>query len=78
MAKCTNLHYGASKTKVTVVGSALDMQYYQDVSPWTLDGERVKVTEDNDHLGHIVSGICQEDKNVDARIDKGRKNLNAC
>jgi hypothetical protein len=67
--------YGASKTKVTVVGSALDMQYYQDVSPWTLDGEKVKVTEDNDHLGHIVSGISQEDKNVDARIDKGRKNL---
>ena len=34
--------YGAAKTKVTVVGSAADMQYYSDVAPWQLDGQRVK------------------------------------
>ena len=33
------------------------------------------VTEDNDHLGQVVSGVCQEQKNVDTRIAKGRKNL---
>jgi hypothetical protein len=67
--------YGAAKTKVTVVGTPADMQYYSDVTPWTLDGQKVKVTEDNDHLGQVVSGVSQEQKNVDARIDKGRKNL---
>ena len=67
--------YGASKTKVTVVGCDQDMQYYQDVKPWTLNGHQVKVTVNNDHLGHIVSGVSQEQKNVDNRIDKARKNL---
>ena len=67
--------YGPAKTKVTVVGSELDMQYYSDVKPWQLDGQSVKVTVDNDHLGQIVSGVAQEQKNIDLRIDKGRKNL---
>ena len=31
--------YGAAKTKVTVVGSQVDMQYYSDTTPWQLDGE---------------------------------------
>ena len=65
--------YGPAKTKVTVVGSELDMQYYSDVKPWQLDGQSVKVTVDNDHLGQIVSGVAQEQKNIDLRIDKGRK-----
>ena len=69
------LTYGAGKTKVTVVGSVGDMQYYSDVTPWKLNGQTVKVTTDNDHLGQIVSGVAQEQKNVDSRIDKGRKNL---
>ena len=51
------------------------MQYYSDITPWRLNGETVKVTIDNDHLGQIVSGVAQEQKNVDLRIDKGRKNL---
>ena len=67
--------YGADKTKVMVVGSVLDMTHYSEVTPWTLNGERVKVTEDNDHLGQVVSGVSQEEKNVDLRIDKARKNL---
>jgi hypothetical protein len=60
---------------VTVVRSEIDMLYYQDTTPWQLDGQKVKVTVDNEHLGHIVSGFSQEQKNVDLRIKKGRNNL---
>ena len=73
--KMYRVTYGASKTKVTVIGSEVDMKYYRDVAPWTLDGLTVSVTEDNDHLGQVVSGVQQEQKNVDTRIEKGRKNL---
>ena len=40
-----------------------------------MDGEKVLVSEDNEHLGLIVSGTDQESKNVDQRISKGRKAL---
>ena len=43
--------YGAEKTKITVVGSKCDMQYYKDTSPWQINGMKVKVMEDNEHLG---------------------------
>ena len=51
------------------------MNYYQDLAPWTLNGEKVMVTEDNDHLGQIVSGIDQEQKNIDLRMQKARNAL---
>ena len=35
----------------------------------------VKVVENNEHLGQIVSGINQEEKNIDLKLSKGRKNL---
>ena len=73
--KMYRVTYGASKTKVTIVGSLADMNYYRDVAPWRMDGQPVSVTEDNDHLGQVVSGVNQEQKNVDTRIEKGRKNL---
>ena len=57
--------------KITVIGSAFDITYYSDVCPWVLGDEKVKVGSDNDHLGQIVSGVEQEQKNVDARIKKG-------
>ena len=69
------IKYGASKTKITVVGSQVDMKFYADTKPWIMDNEQVKVVEDNDHLGQIVSGLRQEEKNLDERISKGRKNL---
>ena len=69
------LTYGAMKTKVTVIGSPADMEYYSEVNPWHLNGQKVKVTVDNDHLGQIVSGVDQELKNIESRMDKGRKNL---
>ena len=37
--------------------------------------EPVKVVEDNDHLGQIVTGFRQEEKNLDERITKGRNSL---
>ena len=67
--------YGPGKTKVTVIGSDIDMRYYSDVRPWQLNGQPVNVTVDNEHLGQVVSGIDQEQKNIDLRIEKGRKNL---
>ena len=69
------IRYGAEKTKITIVGSEIDMQYYQDTTPWTMGGECVKVVENNEHLGQVVSGIRQEAKNIDLRIQKGRNNL---
>ena len=70
------IKYGAAKTKITLVGSKIDLQFYSDTTPWVMDNEFVKVVENNDHLGQIVSGIRQEEKNIDERISKGRrKNL---
>ena len=40
-----------------------------------MDNEIVKVVEDNEHLGQIVSGTDQEGKNLDLRIQKGRNSL---
>ena len=67
--------YGGSKTKITIVGSELDKNYFEDILPWTMDGEKVLVVENNEHLGQIVSDIHQEQKNVDLRLRKGRGSL---
>ena len=40
-----------------------------------MGGDVVKVVENNDHLGQIVSGLNQEIKNVDGSLTKGRKSL---
>ena len=73
--KMYRIEYGASKTKITVVGSEIDTDYYRDVSPWKMNNEVVKVVENNEHLGQIVSGKRQAEKNVDLRLQKGRKGL---
>ena len=44
------LIFGADKTKVTVTGSKHDMKYYEDISMWSLYGEKLEVSENNDHL----------------------------
>ena len=67
--------YGASKTKITVVGSEIDMEYYRDTTPWVMGGQPVKVVENNDHLGQIVSGTRQDEKNIDERIKKARNHI---
>ena len=67
--------YGASKTKITVSGSEIDRQFYSDTAPWTMDGTPIKVVEDNEHLGQIVSGTNQTVKNIEQRLKKGRGSL---
>ena len=53
--------FGPDKTKVTVTGSKHDIAYYKDISLWTLHGGALAVTEDNEHLGLIVSGTDEEE-----------------
>ena len=69
------LVFGADKTKVTITGSKHDMQYYQDVNFWSLYGEKLVVSEDNEHLGLIVSGLDEEIKNVDKNINAARDSI---
>ena len=69
------IQYGASKTKITVSGPEIDMKYYSETKPWKMNGMQIEVVENNDHLGQIVSGTRQEEKNVDQRISKSRKAL---
>ena len=42
---------------------------------WSLYGDTIDVTEDNDHLGLIVSGQDEETKNVDANTQQCRSSL---
>ena len=69
------IKYGANKTVISVVGSKVDMKYFEDVKPWHMDSLPVSVMEDNDHLGLIISGIREEEKNVDRRLQKARGSL---
>ena len=69
------MNFGADKTKVTVSGSAHDMNYYRDIPFWTLNGHCIEVSEDNEHLGMIVSGVDEESKNVDKNITAARNAL---
>ena len=67
--------FNADKTKIVVIGSRLDMEYYQDFGPWSLNGERIAVVTDNEHLGIIVSGLDEEQKNVDQNLTQCRNSL---
>ena len=69
------ISYGATKTKVSVSGSDIDMRYYQSVNSWKMYGDQVQVVIDNEHLGQVVSGIDQQQKNIDLRIKKARGSL---
>ena len=73
--KMYRISYGASKTKVTIVGSDIDMEYYQAVMPWTMEEKKVLVVDNNEHLGKLVSGRSQEETNIDLKMEKGRKSL---
>ena len=39
------------------------------------DEEHIRLTEDNEHLGQVVSGTNQIEKNIDLRLTKGRGSL---
>ena len=60
---------------MTVTGSKQDMQYYKEVNMWSLYGEPLMVSEDNEHLGLIVSGLHEEVKNVDSNLASARQTL---
>ena len=74
-AKRYQLRFNAEKTKIVVTGSKLDMSFYKDTTPWTLNGEVVKVVDTNEHLGLLVSGAEEEQQNVDENIVKCRTSL---
>ena len=61
--------------KIVVTDSKLDMDYYKDVGNWTINGEKICMVDNNEHLGLIVSGTDEETKNVDANIIKCRNAL---
>ena len=66
------VQYGASKTKITISGSEIDRNYFKEVRPWSMEGETVDVVDDNEHLGQVVSGDRQHEKNIDLRIKQER------
>ena len=70
--KTFRITYGASKTVISVVGSTKDMNYFKEITPWVINSSPVNVQEDNDHLGLIVSGVAEEQKNVDQKLKKAR------
>ena len=51
------------------------MEFYHDNAPWKLNGERLNVVDDNEHLGLIVYGSKEEQKNCDKNIIKCRNSL---
>ena len=74
-AKRYQLKFNAGKTKVVVTGSKVDMAFYKDTTPWTLDGDRISVVDANEHLGLIVAGTNEEIRNIDENISKCRGSL---
>ena len=60
--------------QTNVTGSAIDQAYYKEREPWTMDGEKVQVIDNNDDLGQII-GNQQEEKNLDIRVQKARNSL---
>ena len=54
--------FNADKKKLVVTGSKIDIDYYQDICPWTLNGEPFAVVENNENLGLIVSGLQKKEE----------------
>ena len=64
--------FNADKTKLVVTGSRVDIEYYREISSWTLNNEPISVCDDNEHLGLVVSGQHEEQKNIDKNIRSAR------
>ena len=67
--------FGQNKTKIIVTGSEADVQHYKDVKMWKMDGATVEVADENEHLGLVVAGYHEEQRNVEENINRGRKSL---
>ena len=74
-ARRYQLRFNAEKTKIVITGSKHDISFYKDTSPWTLNGEVVRVVDTNEHLGLQVSGGDEEQLNIDENIVKCRNSL---
>ena len=57
--------------RITVTGPSSDMQFFKDTEPWVIDDNNIPVAIENDHLGLIVSGDEEEEKNVEEKLKKG-------
>ena len=77
-AKRYRVNFNPAKTKAVVTASKVDMAFYKDTKPWLLNGERIKVVNENEHLGLIVSGWSEEQKNVDQKINNCRNSCLPC
>ena len=44
------------------------MLLYKDIGPWKLGGGRISVVNDNNYLGLVVSGLNEEQRNVEQNI----------
>ena len=53
----------------------MTLKILKDILFKKLKINKANVVENNEHLGQIVSGVSQEEKNVDLRVSKVRKNL---
>ena len=74
-ARRYHLQFNAGKTKIVVTGSKVDMAFYKDTTPWSINGEKISVVDSNEHLGLIVAGTDEELRNVDENIIKCRSSL---
>ena len=69
------LKFNVDKTKIVTTGSKIDMNFYQETQPWTLNGDTIDVVDTNEHLGLLVSGQHEEQKNVDKKLQLCRNSL---
>ena len=49
--------FNTDKTKLVVTGSQIVMDYYQNINRCSLNNDPITVSEDNEHIGLIVSGL---------------------
>ena len=45
-----------------VTGSKLDMEFFKDTSPWTLNDQVIPVVDCNDHLGLLVADCMRNNR----------------
>ena len=64
------LKFNTVKTKIVVTGSKLDMAFFKEIAPWTINGEKISVLDSKEQIGLVVAGCDEELKNVDQRIIK--------
>ena len=68
-------HIGKEKTKILITGSEVDVNHYREVKPWVMNNSVIEVSEENEHLGMIVTGFREEERNVEENLSSGRKSL---